>query len=166
VILSTGKAPVGRDEDNRFMPQKISDLPDENSKRFLAILNEKIELGRLLNALGHMSAGLVGQLGGVSDLCFLEYRDKDGGAHPSISHFPFIVLKAENSNQIRKVRGEALARGLPFTDFTQTMIVGTSAAQLEATAQSPEQELEYFGICLFSETAVLREFTKKFSLFK
>ena len=35
-------------------------LPDENSYRFIAILNEKIEIGKLMNALGHMAAGLAG----------------------------------------------------------------------------------------------------------
>lgn len=144
----------------------LSDLPDENSKRFIAVLNGKIEIGRLLNALGHMTAGLVKEAGEIHNLCFLEYRDKDGGVHPSISHFPFIVLKADNSNQIRKVRQEALSRAVPFTDFSSTMIVGTSAAQIEATANASEEELDYFGICLFGPTDILREFTKKFSLFR
>jgi len=148
------------------MQQKIDELPDENSKRFIAILNEKIEIGRLLNALGHMTAGLAGQFADGRDLCFLEYRDKDGGIHPHISHFPFIVLKAENSNQIRKVRQEAIMRKMPYTDFTRTMTVGTSEAQVIATAQSAELELDYFGICLFGDSAILREFTKKFSLFR
>jgi hypothetical protein len=76
------------------------------------------------------------------------------------------VLKAENSNQIRKVRQEAIARELHSTDFTRTMTVGTSAAQLEASAQSAEQELEYFGICLFGDTSISTEFTKKFSSYK
>jgi hypothetical protein len=79
--------------------------------------------------------------------------------------FPFIILKADNGNQIRKVRQEALVRNIPFTDFTSTMTVGTSAEQVERTAQTPEAELEYFGICLFGETQWLRGFTGKFSLF-
>lgn len=145
---------------------QLANLADENSKRFVAILNEKIEIGRLLNALGHMTAGLTAHFPDTSALCFLQYRDKDGGIHPNISHFPFIVLKAENSNQIRKVRQEVLTRGMPFTDFTQSMIVGTSKGQLEATADKSDQELEYFGICTFGETAVLREFTKRFNLFR
>ena len=99
-------------------------------------------------------------------MCFLQYEDKDGGKHPNISHFPFIVLKAENSNKIRKVREEAIARGIPFTDFTSTMTVGTSREQQDATKSTSEEELEYFGICLFGETSVLREFTGKFSLFQ
>lgn len=144
----------------------FSTLPDENSKRFVAVLNKKIEMGRLLNALGHMSAGLVAQVSDIDSLCFIEYRDGDSGIHPSISHFPFIVLKADNSNKIRKAREEAIIRKIPFTDFTETMTVGTSQAQVAATAEKPELELEYFGICLFGETTILKEFTGKFSLFR
>jgi len=41
---------------------------------------------------------------------FLEYVDKDGGIHSGISHFPFIVLKADNSNNIRAVRNNAIKK--------------------------------------------------------
>lgn len=150
---------------NELSDQPIN-LPDENSKRFIAVLNEKIETGRLFNALGHMTAGLVAHFPEMGELCFLQYHDGDKGVHPNISHFPFIVLKAENSNQIRKTRQEAIQRQIPFTDFTQTMTVGTSKNQLEATMSSPEQALEYFGICMFGDTNILRDFTKRFSLFK
>src|SRR3989338_4677806 len=141
------------------------ELPDENSKRFVAILNKKVEMGKLMNALGHMTAGLAGGYGKENDMNFLQYEDKNGGKHPNISHFPFIVLKAENSNQIKTVRNEALKRNIPFSDFTSTMTVGTSEEQVNRTKATPELELEYYGICLFGETAILREFTKKFSLF-
>lgn len=140
-------------------------LPDERSKRFIAILNRKIEPGKLMNAIGHMTAGLVGGFEKREEMCFLRYEDKDGGVHPNISHFPFIALRADNSNQIRTVRNEAIARGIAFTDFTSTMTVGTSAEQLEKTKATSEAELEYFGICLFGDTEILREFTKKFSLY-
>jgi len=143
----------------------MDNLPDESSKRFIVILNKKIPTGQLMNALGHMTAGLAGGSGKAEEMCFLQYVDKDGGAHPNISHFPFIVLKAENSNKIRMVRSEAISRGIPFTDFTSTMTVGTSKEQQDATKDTREAELEYYGICLFGDTSVLREFTGKFSLF-
>ncbi|EKD67588.1 MAG: hypothetical protein ACD_48C00324G0002 [uncultured bacterium] len=142
------------------------DLPDENKWRFVAILNKKIEHGKLMNALGHMIAGLAGGSGKANEMYFLQYKDKDNGIHPNISHFPFIVLAADNSNQIRTVRKEVITRNIPFTDFTNTMTVGTSQKQLDATAASKEEDLEYYGICLFGETEIIREFTKKFSLFK
>jgi len=143
----------------------FSTLPDENSKRFVAILNKKIAVGKLMNALGHMTAGLVGGSADTASMCFLPYEDKDGGKHPHISHFPFIILKADNSNQIRTVRNEALKRGIQFTDFTSTMTIGTSEEQVNNTKNTAELDLEYYGICLFGETEVLRECTKKFSLF-
>jgi hypothetical protein len=143
----------------------VSHLPDETTYRFVAVLNKKIEPGRLMNALGHMTAGLAGKIC-QEDMHFLEYTDKDGGVHPGISHFPFIVLAADNSNKIRTARREALARGIPCTDFTSTMTVGTSQQQLDATAASKEEELEYYGLCLFGKTEVLHEFTGKFSLYK
>ena len=140
-------------------------LPNENSKRFIAVLNKKIDTGKLMNALGHMTAGLAGGNNLSSELCLLQYEDKDGGKHPNISHFPFIILKADNSNQIRTVRNEAIKRGIFFCDFTSTMTIGTSEEQVNSTKNTPELELEYYGICLFGETIILREFTKKFSLF-
>ncbi len=143
----------------------VSRLPDENSYRFVAVLNKKIETGKLLNALGHMAAGLAGKVC-QQDMHFINYLDKDGSSHPGISHFPFIALVADNSNKIRTARQEAIARGIPFTDFTSTMTIGSSQQQLDATEAALEAELEYYGLCLFGDTDVLREFTGKFSLFK
>ena len=140
-------------------------LPDENNQRFVAVLNKKIETGRLMNALGHMTAGLAGGFGLAGGMCFLQYQDKEEGVHPNISHFPFIVLKADNSNKIRQVRQEAIARNIPFTDFTSTMTIGTSQEQQEATKNTSEEELEYYGIVLFGLTSELKEITDKFSLF-
>jgi len=144
----------------------MENLPDENSKRFIAVLNKKVPIGRLMNALGHMTAGLAGMNNQDLKMCFLQYEDAEGGTHPNISHFPFIVLKAENSNQIRTVRNEAVRSGIIFTDFTSSMTVGTSEEQQKATRETEEINLEYYGICLFGVTLELREFTKKFSLFQ
>ena len=144
----------------------VSNLPDEHTYRFVAILNKKIETGKLLNALGHMTAGLAGLVGKADEMHFLDYKDKDDGSHPGISHFPFIVLAADNSDKIRTVRNETIAHGIAFTDFTSTMTVGTSQQQLDTTEDSKEEDLEYYGICLFGKTEVLKEFTGKLSLFR
>ena len=141
-------------------------LPDENSKRFVAVLNKKVEVGKLMNALGHMTAGLAGMYPNSEDMCFLEYRDKSNGVHPHISHYPFIVLAADNSNKIRSLRNELISKNIPYTDFTSTMTVGTSEEQVSATSITSEPELEYYGICTFARSESLRELTKKFSLFR
>jgi hypothetical protein len=144
----------------------MDQLPDERSKRFVAILNKKVEVGKLMNALGHMTAGLAGATAPREEMSFVQYEDRDGGAHPNISHFPFIVLKADNSNKIRTVRNEAIARKIPFVGFTDTMTIGTSQEQQDRTRETPEENLEYYGIVLFGNTDELKEFTGKFSLYQ
>lgn len=134
--------------------------------RFIAVLNKKIDPGRLMNALGHMAAGLTALFPDMTPLRFDTYVDKDGGEHKSISDNPFIVLAADNSNQIRTLRNELKSQNIPFTDFTNTMTVGTFAEQKQRTSETPELELEYYGICFFGPDELLRPHTKKFSLWK
>ena len=166
VILFPTLRPEKFEQDEPASSPEAASLPDEKSKRFIAVLRKDVEPGKLMNALGHMTAGLAGGFDEADDMCFLEYQDKDGGKHPNISHYPFIVLRADNSNQIRFIREEAKKRGILFTDFTSTMTIGTSAEQVQNTKNTPEKDLDYYGICLFGHTDELREFTKKFSLFK
>lgn len=141
-------------------------LPDETRHRFVAILNKKVEIGKLMNALGHMTAGLAGGYGISKEMHFLEYKDGNGNLHPHISHFPFIVLQADNSNQIRNLKKEIVTKNIFFTDFTSTMTIGTSNEQQKNTAKTQELDLEYYGICVFGKTDELKILTKKFSIFK
>ncbi|TFF36167.1 DUF2000 domain-containing protein [Mucilaginibacter psychrotolerans] len=137
----------------------------DNDCKFVAVLNKKIELPKLLNALGHISAGLISLVKDVSDVQFLVYKDGTGTEHPAISKFPFIVLKADNGNQIRTARNAAIAEGIVYNDFVDTMI-GTSAEnQLSQTINKQENELEYYAIVFFGHADKLNAITKKFSLF-
>src|SRR3989344_7774311 len=95
--------------------------------KFVAVVNKKIENGKLMNALGHMSAGLGSYIEDKEATRFDSYVDKDGGEHRSISDNPFIILSADNSNQIRTLRNTVKEKNIPFTDFTNTMTVGTFA---------------------------------------
>ncbi len=143
----------------------MNQLPDENQKRFVAVISKKVEVGRAVNVLGHLSVSLASQLSD-GDAVYTDYHDLDGNVHPNISHYPFIILRADNSNKIRKLRQEALDKSIPFSDFTHTMVEGGSEVQQQNTKNTSEAELEYLGICLFGETETLRELTKKFSLYR
>lgn len=134
--------------------------------RFVAVLNKKIEPGRAMNALAHMAVGFAALYPSQEDLRFVAYIDKDGSEHKSISDNPFIVLSADNSNQIRTLRNKLLEMNIPFNDFTNTMIEGTHVEQHKRTLETPELELEYLGICFFAENDQSKELTKKFSLWK
>ena len=157
--------PSMRNEENIDV-KCVDELPDETSKRFVVILNKEISIGKLTNALGHMTAGLSANYPDIQELCFIQYQDKDNNIHPNISHFPFIVLSAKDSNQIRKLKNLTTDRGIKFTDFTSTMTVGSSKDQLKATKKTLEKDLEYFGICMFGSSKELKELTKNFPLFK
>lgn len=135
------------------------------TEQFICVINKKIETGRALNALGHMTAGLVAMHQNHDQLRFQTYVDKDGTEHPSISDNPFIVLRSDNGNKIRTLRNALIDKGIKFTDFTDTMIEGTYADQHKRTSETPEEELNYYGICFFMNAADSRELTKKFSLY-
>jgi hypothetical protein len=119
--------------------------------KFVAVLNKKIPPGKLMNALGHTTAGLISLYSDLTAMRFDSYFDKDGNEHKNISDNPFIILAADNSNKLRTLRARLLAAGILFTDFTSTMTVGTYAEQQERTKNTPEAELEYYCICLFGE---------------
>lgn len=132
------------------------------STKFVAVLNKKIEVGKLMNALAHMTVGLVNSYPN-KDMGVVNYTDKDGGSHLA-SKWPYIILRADNSNKIRTLRNALIEKDIPFASFTSAMTVGTWEEQVERSKTIPEAELEYYGICLLGEKSELDELTKKFSL--
>ena len=132
--------------------------------KFVAVINKKVPIGNAMNALAHATAGLVGMYPEISDLRFDDYIDKDGNHHQSISDNPFIILRADNSNKLHNLRVALVEAGVAFTDFTNTMTVGTYAEQRARTAATPEGELEYFCIVMFGAIDKIEPLTKKFSL--
>lgn len=127
-------------------------------------MNEKIEPGVIMNALAHMCIGFGAQIG-KDPLRLTNYIDADGGSHPNISEMPFMILKA-NSNKIRALRQAALEAGIQFTDFTDTMTIGTYVEQIQRTGQTKDEALVYYGIVLFGDWEKVSELTRKFSLWK
>ncbi|MFA6917561.1 MAG: DUF2000 domain-containing protein [Candidatus Gracilibacteria bacterium] len=132
------------------------------STKFVAVLNKKIEVGKVMNALAHMTVGLVNSYPN-KDMGVISYTDKDGGSHFA-SKWPYIILRADNSNKIRTLRNVLIERGIPFASFTNAMTVGGWEEQVERSKATPEPELEYYGICFLGEKSELDELTKKFSL--
>ena len=132
--------------------------------KLVAVLNEKIEPGKVMNALAHMSIGL-GAVIGKEKLRLVNYTDADQGHHENISEMPFMILKA-NSNKIRELRKLAIQNGLSFVDFTDTMTIGTSEEQLARTSEIREENLIYYGLVVFGQWDTVSELTRKFSLWK
>lgn len=134
--------------------------------KFVAVLNKKVPVGNLMNALGHITAGLAASYPKPEDMRFDNYEDADGNTHANISDNPFIILRADNSNKIRTLRQALKEADIHFVDFTSTMTEGTYAEQRERTKNTSEAELEYWGIVVFGEIDKLDALTKKFSLWR
>jgi hypothetical protein len=132
--------------------------------KLVAVLNEKIDPGVVMNALAHMSIGLGSHIG-KDALKLIEYVDGDGQKHTLISSMPFMILKA-NSNKIRALRIQALEQGINFADFIETMTTGSYIEQLERTKNTSGEHLVYYGIVLFGPWQTVSELTRKFSLWK
>ncbi len=132
--------------------------------KLVAVMNEKIEPGIIMNALAHMCIGF-GSVIGEEPLRLTNYIDAEEGSHPNISEMPFMILKA-NSNKIRALRQAALQAGIQCIDFTDTMTSGSYAEQLERTKQTKESDLIYYGVVLFGSWDKVSELTRKFSLWK
>ena len=132
--------------------------------KLVAVMNEKIEPGVIMNALAHMCIGFGSDIG-KEPLRLTNYIDADEGSHPSISEMPFMILKA-NSNKIRTLRQAAIEAGIKCVDFTNTMTIGTYLEQIERTKQTKEADLIYYGIVLLGNWDKVSELTRKFSLWK
>ncbi|HEY5235224.1 MAG TPA: DUF2000 domain-containing protein [Rhabdochlamydiaceae bacterium] len=133
------------------------------ANKLVAVMNEKIESGVIMNALAHMCIAFGAEIG-EEPLNLANYVDGDGGNHTS-SKMPFIILKA-NSNKIRELRRTALSKGIKFVDFIDTMTGDTYVEQLERTKQTKEENLTYYGIVLMGNWDEVSELTRKFSLWK
>lgn len=137
--------------------------------QFVCVVNKKIDPDRLINAVAHMSAGLVNlhsKNGTVEKMRFRDFYDRDKSPHPSISENGFIILRANNSNKLRTLRKELIEKGILFTDFTDVMIEGNHITQQEEFDTKSEEELEYLGICFFMNIEESRGLTNKFSIYQ
>lgn len=54
-------------------------------------------------------------------MSFIDFVDKEGQVHKSISELSLIVLRGKNG-EIKKLRNEFIENEILFTDFIETMI--------------------------------------------
>lgn len=137
----------------------------DNNSKFTAVINKRIPINRLMNALAHTTAGLAVSLPPeVND--YLSYQSSDHCVNAQISRFPFIILEAKNSNQLKTLYTASLTTGLKANCFTSSMI-GTSAEdQLQKTVDSHSDDLEFWAVLIFGAANHINPLTKKFSLLR
>lgn len=139
----------------------------DNQFKFIALLNSKIETPLLMNALGHMTAGLVAKCMNLDDMQFLKYEFEADQTTPSmLSLYPYIVLSAKNNNQLKTLHQSVNEAGILHNVFTDSMLGASAVEQMNNTKRIKTDDLTYFGIALFGAADQLATLTRKFSLFK
>lgn len=136
--------------------------------KFVVVVNKEIEQpGVALNVVAHLSAGLVGSAPAElrEKMSFIDFMDKDGKKHPSISALSLIVLRGKNGEIVR-LKEDAIANKIHFTDFLESMTGDTYKEQLERTSKLSKDDLKFYGIMLFSTKESLNQLTKKFSIWR
>jgi len=135
--------------------------------KFVAVVNKNLDVGVALNALAHTTAGLVASADDElrEKMSFINFPDRDGNDHKSISALSLIVLRG-SSNEIRKARNKYVEEGIHFVDFLETMTGDTYKEQLEKTIASTYEELNFYCIVAFGEKEKLDPITKRLSLWR
>jgi hypothetical protein len=133
--------------------------------KFVVVLNKGYEASQLLSAIGHVTAGMVGNYPALSDMSFVTYEDKDGGEYAPVSDWPFIVLRGK-AGQISTFRERLIEMNLPAVVYLDTMMTGGSAAQQAKTRETPGDQLEILALATFGERTDIDPLTKRFSVWQ
>lgn len=136
----------------------------ELTHKLVAIINKDLQSGVALNSLAHMTIGLGASLG-KQTLRLDDYKDKEGNSYPNISQMPFIILRGK-SGEIKKAIKSARELNIVYGAFVNTMTGGTYQEQIANTAQTPEEQLTFFGCVLYGPIEQINSITKKFSLWR
>jgi hypothetical protein len=135
--------------------------------KLVALLNKRIEPGKVMNALAHCVAGAVNKLGeeGRAALKFLVFTDAGGESYPSISARSFIVLRGSDGD-IRKARRMAKEIGIEAICFTESMTGETYVEQLARTNATPSEAMQFYALVMVGSAELLNPISRKFSLWR
>ena len=133
--------------------------------RFAVVLNKSYEIGQMLSAIGHVTAGLAGSFQDASSLRLVTYEDASGDEYPFISHWPFLIMRA-SGGQLKSLRAGLRDDGLPCVTYLDTMFSGGSDAQQDATRARKSDDIAIVALGTFGERSSLDPHTRKLSLWR
>ena len=137
--------------------------------KFVVLVNKDLEaeIGRAMNAIAHCSLGLINSASNElrEKMSFIDFNDKNGFAHKSISALSLIILRGKN-NELKKAKEKFKEENIHYIDFIETMTGDTYKEQLEKTSAITEDEMKYFCVAAFGKKEEIEPITKRFSLWK
>ena len=141
----------------------------DTNYKFVVLVNKELEneMGRAMNAIAHSCAGLINSAPEElrEKMSFIDFADKDGISHKSISALSLIILRGKN-NELKKAKEAFKQQNIHYTDFIETMTGETYKEQLEKTSKTSEEEMKYFCVAAFGKKENIDVITKRFSLWK
>ena len=140
-------------------------MQQDFSKRFAIVVRRDIESWQITNTVAHIAAklGRAVQEFETGD----SFTTKDTFAIPRNSQYPIIVFEGRNSADLQALLKSIQAAQLPHLAFIREMIDFADDHELQkALAAKTEAEVEYLGVGTFGENEILKQLTKKFSLWK
>lgn len=134
-------------------------------KRIIAVINEDLEPGLALNALGHLAFS-AGRYSDQSLMGREEIKDADSNVHKGISKYPFIVLKASTAT-IKDIVRQAREKHIFYVDYPQEMFdTGPDDELYEHLNKAKEPSISYHAVILVGKTKELKKLTGSLRLYK
>jgi len=136
------------------------------SKRLVIVVRKDLPGWQAANTIAHISAYIGKKLGdsfGTGEF----FQTMDGKPFPRNSQYPFIIKRANSSEQLQNVLMKAREENLLHHAFIREMIETTDDAEIETILSAKtEDEIEMLGVGVFGEHDVVNAITKKFGLWE
>lgn len=139
----------------------------QDFSRRLVIVARKDLLGwQFANAITHVAA-YIGKAVGDSLVTGDFFETKDCAQFPRNSQYPFIIKRANSSEQLHNLLEKARAADVTYHVFIREMIDHTSDDDLQAAlTNKDEKDVEFLALGVFGENEAVNELTKKFGLWE
>ena len=140
-------------------------MEQDFSRRLSIVVRKDIESWQVTNTIAHIAAKVSRAVETFETRP--TFQTKDGVTTPTNSQYPIMVFQTEGVEKLRALISEIRKAGLPHLSYVREMIDFENDDDLQAAlGQKNEADVEYLGVGVFGDNAVLKQLTKKFSLWK
>lgn len=141
-------------------------MQQDFSRRAVIVVRKDLLSWQIGNAIAHIGAYIGNKLWnsfGTGE----SFTTKDGAAYPRNSQYPFIIKRANSSEQLRTLLEKARRADVLHHAFVREMIDFADDAKLqEALGDKSDSDIELLGVGVFGENDEIAALTKKFGLWQ